>query len=669
MKTAEVGRLASCRRILRGLLCAAICAGGVASTLPAQELSYPGATQAGARYSAIAEINRSNVADLEPAWVYRTGELERRGAALARQQSFQDTPMLVAGALIVCTPMGRLAALNPATGQERWVFDPNTGAKPGVVPFMPRCRGVAQWIDSTAPAGAECRHRILYGTWAFKVYAVDARTGRACSGFGDRGEIAPDPGRKLDGDEFIEFSSPPVVVGDVVVIGSAISDSVRADAPSGKVRAFDVRTGAPRWEFDPVPRSPADPAARGWRGDSARTTGAGNVWAPMAVDEERDLVFLPTSSASPDYYGGSRPGENHYANSLVTLRGASGEIVWHFQITHHDLWDTDLPAQPILIELRRSGKTIPAVVQLTKQGLVFVFNRETGEPLFPIEERPVPQGAVNGEWLSPTQPFPTVPPPLVAQGITPEDAWGFTLLDRWQCRKKIEALRHGAIYTPPSLQGTIYMPSFVGGANWGGGAYDPVRQLLYVNTLHAPGVVRLVPQQVAEPKGREDLTLSKQIDINAGVSFPQRGSPYRVETSMLVSPLGAPCTEPPWGRLTAVDLARGTIRWQVALGSIEKLLPVPIPLEWGTPSAGGAIVTAGGVVFIAGSLDDKFRAFDADTGKVLWLAKLPAGGQATPMTYTANGRQYVVLAAGGHALYQTTPGDYVLAYALKPARR
>jgi quinoprotein glucose dehydrogenase len=636
---------------------------GAAMTVPVALAE--GAPPDGVRFSPLTQINSNNVGELELAWTYRTGEIDRRGEGLAHAQSFQNTPSLIAGSLIVCTPVGRLVALDPVNGRERWVFEPPAESGPPGAGFMPRCRGVAEWRDAQAPAGQHCAHRIIWGTWKFRVHAVDAVDGRPCQGFGSNGEVTLDAGRPIDADEFVQVSSPPVVSGEVIVVGSAISDSIRADAPSGKVRALDVRTGALRWEFDPVPRDPADPAAASWHGDSARVTGAANVWAPMAVDTVRDLVFLPTSSASPDYYGGSRPGDNRYANSLVALRGATGEIVWHFQITHHDIWDTDLPAQPILVELRKEGRTIPAVVQLTKQGFVFVFERETGRPVFPIEERPAPQGGVDGEQLAPTQPFPTAPPPLVAQGITPDDAWGFTPIDRSQCRKKIEALRHGPLYTPPTEQGTIYMPSFVGGANWGGGAWDPVHQLLYVNTLHAPGVVRLVRQDATPKSAGGSVQPGKEIDINAGVRFPQRGSPYRVETSMLVSPLGAPCTAPPWGRLSAVDLAQGTIRWQVALGSIEKLLPLPIPLQMGTPHAGGSVVTAGGLVFIGGTMDDKFRAYDAATGEVLWTAKLPAGGQATPMTYSASGRQYVVLAAGGHALYQTTPGDYVLAWALK----
>ncbi len=644
---------------------AALLAGWVTIALaqPAGDWPYYGRTQAGLRYSPLTGIDRDSVADLQLAWTYRTGDGARYGEAFLAGQAFEATPTLVAGALIVCTPSGRLVALDPASGAERWSHDPNRGLDPRRA-ALPKCRGVAQWTDGQAPPGAHCSHRIVWGTWAFRAYAVDARTGRPCTDFGTAGEVALDPGRPLDADEWVNIPAPPAIAGDLAIFGSSISDSVRADGPRGTVRALDVRTGALRWTFEPVPIDPGDPAAAGWEGDSARRTGNANVWTMMAVDAERDLVFLPTSSAGPDYFGGGRPGDNRYANSLVALRASTGEVVWHFQTTHHDVWDYDLPAQPILVDLPRDGIRVPAVVQLTKQGLVFVFHRETGAPLFPIEERAVPSDGVDGERLSPTQPFPVAPPPLVAQGVRPDDAWGITFIDRWLCRRRIEALRHGAIYTPPSREGTIYMPSFVGGANWGGGAYDPVRNLLLVSTLHAPGVVRLVPRRPGDDPAHDVMHFGGDFDIDTGILFPQRGAPYRVQTSMLVSPLGMPCVEPPWGRLTAVDLARGTIAWQVPLGSLDKLLPVPLPLQWGTPHAGGAIVTAGGLVFIGATIDDRLRAFDVQTGELLWSADLPAGGQATPMTYAVDGRQYVVIAAGGHALFQGTPGDYVIAFAL-----
>lgn len=626
---------------------------------PAQEWSYYSATQAGTKYSPLDQINRDNVNELEVAWVYRTGELERLSEVQRGQQSFENTPTMVAGSLIVCTPTGRVVALDPKNGKERWVFDPNQYPLPADIHY-PKCRGVSHWVDQEAESDAPCQHRIIYGTWEFKVFAIDSGTGRRCTGFGDNGEVSFESEKTLIPGEFIYIPSPPAVVSDVAIFGSMIFDNLRHDAPSGKVRAIDIRTGKLRWEFDPIPRHPEDEAASSWHGNSAQMTGHANVWSIMSVDEDRGLVFLPTTSPSPDFFGGLRPGENRYANSVVALHGESGEMAWHYQITHHDVWDYDLPSQPILVDIPRDGQRVPAVVQLTKQGLVFVLHRETGEPLFPVEERPVPQGGVAGEWLSPTQPFPLLPPPLVAQGMSSDDVWGFTFVDRYFCRKQFEKLRHDGMYAPPSLQGTVLMPSFAGGSNWGGGAYDPERNLLITSTIHIAGVAKLVAREhVVESVG------VPKVDARTTFRFPQLGTPYIVENWLIFSPLGAPCSEPPWGRLTAVDLEHGTINWQVALGSLEKLLRVPLALEMGTPHAGGAIVTAGGLVFIAATADDKFRAYDIDNGEVLWKTKLPAGGQATPMTYSLNDRQYLVIAAGGHALYQTTPGDYVIAYSLE----
>lgn len=621
----------------------------------AQEWRYYGADQGGSRYSRSAQITPENVTDLVVAWTYRTGEPDRYPEHFPRS-AFQVTPLLVEGSLIFCTPFSRVIAVDPERGTQRWVFDPEI-ALDLVVPVH-KCRGIAAWTDPLAGPGEPCRTRIVLGLPDLRIAAIDARTGLPCSEFGNDGEvpIAPNDEHVVKGE--VTIASPPVIVNEVAIFGSGVTDSLRADAPSGMVRAFDVRTGAPVWTFDPIPRDRAKAAVADWKGDSARGAGAANVWAPMAADEDRDLVFLPTGSPSPDFYGGLRPGDNRHSDSLVALRASTGERVWHFQITHHDVWDFDVPSQPMLVDIHRDGSSIPAVVQGTKQGLVFVFDRETGEPLFPIEERPVPQNAVRGEHLSPTQPFPTLPEPLMPQEITPDDAWGFTYLDRKACRRMIEDLEHGPIYTPPTERGTAMLPGFTGGMNWGSASYDPDRGLLIVPTTRVPTVARLV--------ARDTDVAARAVDpeFDEAFWFPQEGTPYGLLASFLVSPLGAPCTSPPWGGLTAIDLASGETRWDVPLGTIEKLAPLPIPLRLGTPVSGGPISTAGGVTFIGATMDDRFRAFETGTGKQLWSVRLPAGGQATPMTYEAGGRQYVVIAAGGHGFYGTTPGDYVIAYAL-----
>jgi quinoprotein glucose dehydrogenase len=609
----------------------------------------------GTRYSPLDQVNRSNVNRLELAWTYQTGELADVRSGKDPFNPWEATPILVEDTLIGCSPAGRLFALDPATGHRKWTFDPGVKLSEIGHAFV-KCRGVSSFEDPVADPGAVCKTRIVYGTGDLRVIALDARSGERCPGFGTNGEVQLDAGGPLAFPNEVQIHSPPAIVGDVAVFGSTMADMVRADAPSGMIRALDVRTGALRWTFDPVPRDDADPAAATWGNGSSKSWGAGNAWSTLSADPVNDLVFIPTTSPSADTYGGGRPGANRYTDSLVAIRASTGEVAWHFQFVHHDVWDYDLPSQPILVDLRRGETSVPAVVQLTKQGMVFVFNRLTGEPLFPIEERPVPQaGAAPGEVLSPTQPFSTLPP-LVQQGMTADDAWGFTPWDRSACRRKIKGLVSEGIYTPPTLQGTLHMPASAGGANWGSGAIVPSSGILFVPTLHMPAVLRLIPREKWDGKPGSVMT---------GINFPQNGTPYVFNLSFLVSPLGAPCSAPPWGRLTAIDLVTGTIKWQVALGSIERLVPkIPLPLELGTPQAGGPVATRGGLVFIAASADDKFRAFDLETGAKLWEVKLPAGGQATPMTYAVDGRQYIVLVAGGHPYYNTGQGDYVLAYAL-----
>ncbi|HZB90667.1 MAG TPA: pyrroloquinoline quinone-dependent dehydrogenase, partial [Stellaceae bacterium] len=580
---------------------------------------------------------------------YHTGEAARRGDAF-RRSATEVTPILAEGKLVFCTPFDRVIALDPATGRELWVFDPGfpVGFKPGNG-FI--CRGVSVWHDAAAAAGAACATRVFLGTNDARLIALDLATGKRCSGFGEDGEVSllPDIPPLYPGERQID--SAPALVNGIVVVGSAVDDMTRARAPSGTVRAFDARTGAPRWSFDPVPRRADDPAAASWSDESYRRDAGGGAWAPIAVDPARDLVFLPTAGPTASFYGAERPGNNLYTSSVVALRGATGAVVWSFQTTHHDLWDDDVAAQPSLVTLHRGGKDVAALVVAAKTGFVFVLDRDTGKPLFPIEERPFPASDVPGEKTSPTQPVPLAPPPLVPQRLTPDDAWGLLYFDKLICRRKLEALDTRGLYTPPGLKGTVIFPFTGGGGNWGGGAVDPARQLFIVNTMRLAHMVRLIP--------RAEVAAARQaapgVEIGAAL-----GTPYGAERDLLTSPLGLPCNAPPWGVLSAVDLDAGTIKWQVPLG--EKAFG----LIRGLPGVGGPIVTAGGLVFIGASVDQRLRAFDVETGKELWQASLPAGAEATPMTYVVDGRQFVVIAAGGHWRMPTPLGDAILAFALPP---
>lgn len=613
--------------------------------------------QLGTKYSPIAQITAGNVGELQLAWEYHTGDMsDAKNSVIA----FEDEPSLIAGNLVVCSISRHLIALDPVTGEERWVYEPKTPESVA----MKKCRGISAWVDDEAAPGDHCKTRIFLGTADYRLVAIDAADGKPCQGFGDKGEVRMDPSKEVRFLGEVAATSRPAVVNGVVVVGSSVTDDLRLDAPSGRVLAFDARSGEALWEFDPVPRDPADPAMTTWLKGTTAGHGGANVWASMAVDESLDLVYLPTSSVSVDFYGATRPGDNEYADSVVALRGATGEVAWHFQMVHHNIWDFDTPSQPLLVDLPYNGKVVPALVQNTKTGLIFVFNRETGEPLIPYVERPVPQrgGVPEEKWLSPTQPFPVGMPVLSPHSLYPEDAWGFTPIDRWQCRDRIKALDHGTIYTPPSERGMIMLPGPAGGPNWGGGAYDPQSHLMVVPSARMPMVVTMIR--------REDANLEEEqvIEARTSMTFPNEGVPYVTRLEPLMSTfLGTPCTAPPWAVLTAVDLASGEVRWEVPLGSIHKMAPIPLPFEWnlGTPGAGGPLVTAGGVVFIGYTMDDKFRAFDLGSGEVLWKTDLPAAGMATPMTYEADGEQYIVLTAGGHSMYGTTMGDSVLAYKLK----
>jgi quinoprotein glucose dehydrogenase len=454
------------------------------------------------------------------------------------------------------------------------------------------------------------------------------------------------------------LTSPPAVAGDRIVVGSAIGDNSAVGLERGIVRAFDTRSGELLWTWDPIPTDADDPAYATWV-SGVEETGGANAWPPLSVDTEMGLVFVPTGTPSPDFFGGQREGDNAYANSLVALSVASGEVVWFRQLVHHDVWDYDLPAQPMLVELEKDGREHPAVVQATKMGMLFVFDRLTGEPIYPIEERPVPQGGIDGEKLSATQPFSSLPPLVSHRAITVDDAYGFFYFDTRGCRKKIAALRSDGIYTPPAVGGTLMNPGYAGGSNWGGLAWDPHSQTVIATVMELPMWVRLTRREEAQRQVDEGV-----YDWEGYTAMD--GTPYVLNRGMLLSAIGIPCTKPPWGKLVALDLGKGEISWERPIGTIQDIAPAPVPnLELGVPLIGGAITTGSGLIFVAATFDDYLRAFDLSSGEELWKGRLPAGGQATPMTYAIDARQYVVIAAGGHGGGGTTRGDYVLAFALQ----
>jgi quinoprotein glucose dehydrogenase len=586
---------------------------------PVAEGDWPayGRDALGTRHSPLTQVSPDNVARLERAWTYHTGEPL---PSADRKRSLEVTPLVVGGVMYIATPLGKVIALDPVTGAEKWKYDARVDVATRFGDFT--SRGASLWRD-----------RVLYATTDGRLIALDRQSGQPVTTFGRGGTVDLRTPLRNAPFEFAEYevTSPPAVVNDMIVVGSGVADNNRTDAASGEVRGYDAATGALRWTWDPVPQSATDPGYATWEGPEAHHTGAANAWTVIAADPARDLVFVPTGSASPDYYGGARLGRNDYANSLVALRASTGRVVWHFQTVHHDLWDYDNASPPLLATVRNQ----PAVILTTKTGMMYVFNRETGQPLFPIEERPVPASTIAGERAWPTQPFSTLPP------LSPH-AWdGATTND--DCRALMRGLRNDGIFTPPSREGTIVLPSNIGGAHWGGLAFDPSRQLAIVPVNRLAAMVRLIP---ADSVNADSLRAERS---RFGYEDTRmRGTPFVMRRKILFVPPGVPCTPNPPGALVAIDLRTGTKRWET-----------PLP-----PMLGGPISTASGLTFMAATVDRKIRAFDTETGRELWSADLPAGGKATPMTYLgADGRQYVAIAAGGDG-ETWGAGDAIIAFAL-----
>ena len=650
----------------------------------AQEDDWPayGKDSGGGHYSKARDITTKNVKNLEKVWVHRSGDYHKGNNWTEdivpnsdQQTSFQTTPILVDKTLYYCTPYNRVFALDSETGKEKWVFDPKIEIEgKGIL----HCRGVSSWIDKEKVETDNCYLRIIAITIDAELFAIDGKSGKLCKDFGDKGRVDLRFGLGEHNAAYYYITSPPAIINDLIITGGSIADNVSTTVPGGVVRAYNVRTGELVWYWDPIP--PGQEPILDDMGKQLYQRGTTNVWSIISADPELNLVYLPTGNTAADNYGGHRNGLDYYSSSVVALNASTGEVVWHFQTVHHDIWDYDVPSQPTFYDVEKDGKTIKALAQTTKMGLVFLLNRETGEPIFPIEERPVPQGAVDGDFVTKTQPFPTKPAPLTPTYLDPEDVFGFTFWDRGYCKKATQDLRNEGLYTPPSLQGSVHYPSAIGGANWGGPAIDPSRNILIANTMNLSSTIVMIPREKCDEvvnnskKQASGEYTARAIEVLArdrvqarfsGLQ-PNDGTPYcTLRAYGFMSPLGVPCTKPPWGNLTAIDLNTGEHLWRIPLGTSKDLAPFPFHWIKGAPNVGGPTVTASGVTFIAATSDYYLRAFNTETGEELAKFRLPTGGHATPMTYkNKNGKQFVVIAAGGHWAVGSPASDHIIAYAL-----
>jgi quinoprotein glucose dehydrogenase len=608
----------------------------LASAVSAQEWRFYGGDAGGTRFSPLRQINRQNVGSLKRAWIYHIGEADRMGNGTDRHRvaPFESTPLVIDGTLYFSTPSNRVIALNAESGKEIWQFDPQAGSA-GPRQFFQH-RGVAYWQSKVGDDS-----RILYGTFDGRLIALDARTGKPCRDFGKDGTVDLRAGiaDAYPGAEY-SVTSPPAIYKDLVITGAAVPE-YPPKGPGGVVRAFDIRSGKLAWTFHTIPQ-PGEVGHESWEGDAWKNRTGANVWSLMSVDAERGLVFLPIGSASYDFYGADRKGLDLFSNCLVALEAASGKLVWSYQMVHHDIWDYDMPAQPVLITVRRDGREVPAIAQVTKMGFVFILDRLTGKPLYPVEERAVPKSDVPGEAAWPTQPFPVKPPALVRQSFSETEISNATPESNRYCTELFHSLENHGMYTPYGRKLTLVVPGTLGGGNWSGASFDSASGYLFINANELGAIGAMEPQAADAPvqyrRGSKEGEYARFWDQNQW-----------------------PCQKPPWGTLNAVDVNEGEIAWKVPLGVMDGLKTIT-----GTPNLGGSIVTAGGVVFIGATTDSRFRGFDAKTGEQLWAADLEASAHATPITYLGKktGKQFVVIAAGGGGYFRGKVSDVLVAFAL-----
>lgn len=617
----------------------------------ADEWTAYGRTHAGTRYSPDDQIKPANVASLQPAWTYETGITAAKRPEIKTSITFMATPLMAEGRLYLCTPNSEVIALDPDSGEQIWRFNPKADIADAQ---MLNCRGVSYHRDPSATG--TCASRIIGTAIDGRLFALDTATGKLCPGFGQNGFVSlkENMGKVTPFSSYV--TSPPVIVGNTAVLGGYIRDNYTTDDPSGVIRAYDVKTGQMVWDWDAGRPEGSGPMARG----ATFTRSSPNAWAVLSTDPALGLVYVPMGNATPDHVGMHRtPVESKYSSALVALDAATGKVRWHFQTTHHDLWDYDIAAQAVLFDMPVGGATVPAVAAVTKRGEIFILDRRTGKPLTPVQEKPAPKGSIPGEQYAPTQPYSTGFPSFNPPKLREAKMWGATPIDQMICRIRFRSYRYDGDFTPPSVEGSIQYPGLFGVLNWGSVSIDEGRGVMVLNSSAIAQVIRLYPRAQQGDAG------AAAVNSHKPGMLPQEGTPYALSTLPLLSPLGIPCHGPPWGFLSAVDLKTRKILWQRPLGTSEDIAPLGIKVP-GVFSLGGSVSTKSGLVLIAGAMDDYLRAFDIRSGKELWKGRLPAGGQATPMTFISpkTGRQYVVIAAGGHGVMQTTPGDHVVAFAL-----